>query len=141
MNTSTSYRVGGSNHEKVTAELSQRLIELGTCLSCLKQGIKTCQMSRGLGFSCDNCEAADCVCVYAHSVCSLCDQGSDQRKAVGELHVLQQASGATLSDVEYHQNTLGALHGLKNTIGATRNYWVRGKTGKFSVSVLRAIVC
>lgn len=141
MNTNTSYRLGGSDHEKVTAELSQRLTELGTCLRCLKQGIKTCRKSEGLGFRCDNCEEADCVCVYAHSVCSLCDQGSDQRKAVGELHVLQQASGATLSEVEYHQNTLGALHGLKNTIGATRNYWVRSETGEFSVSVLRAIVC
>ena len=87
------------------------------------------------------CQLRERIAPYATSICSLCDQGSDQRKAVGELHDQQQNSDATLMELSYHQNTLGALHGCKNTIAEMRNYRVCDARGEFSISVLRAIIC
>ena len=146
MNIRTEYVVLDEKHMDVRAALKAARSEMRVCLACIEAGC-ACEITQ-IGEACATCERRGCQCVYASDVFDLCDQGSAQRKAFGELNSeinamqeeLQVDSSHTLLNPRYQRVGHGMLHGAKNCVGSTRNYRLTdGSTGEFSVRTLLAV--
>ena len=143
-NTATIYNFGNKNHEDVRSAVARMRQDGMVCNRCISKGQQlTCKVE-SLGACCSDCEADPtctpedpCMCQYTVHVFS--DQGSEQRKALGEMHVDNIKLGLSS---DYFQLGFGLLHGNKNITGALRNYRLTdGMTGSFCVTDLIAVAC
>ena len=144
-NTATDYLGGNKNHEDVKRMLECKRVEGMVCNRCILSGqMDTCKISK-FGECCSNCvndpecNAGD-PCIYQFTVHAFADQGSEQRKALGEMHVANEGLG--LDDVNYCKPGFGCLHQNKNITASFRNYRITdGKTGSLCITDLIAVAC
>ena len=144
-NTATDYTGGSKNHEGVKNAVERKRREGMVCNKCILNGKQDSCQIHSFGKCCNNCECdptcgPDDPCVYQFTTHVFSDQGSEQRKALGELHDEHLELG--LEDSDYCQQGFGGLHQDKNFTGAFRNYRITdGHSGSFCITDLIAVAC